>query len=312
MSRLVIMIVWLLGGFEPGAMGAAAHRLRVLTSFLPVYCFTVNVAGDLADVQNLLPPRVEPHDYQFSRKDFQKISGADVIVVNGLGLEKWLDKALEAASSSRHARVVELAGGLEEQLIHPQERAGFGPPRLRVKAALPNPHIWLDPQLAEHGVRNILEALQESDPAHADAYATNAASYLARLSGLEAEVAGTLRPIQGTPIVTYHAGFEYFARRFGLRVVGVVEPAADLQPSLKQLSHLYQTIRADHVQAIFCEPPQPTRLAWQIARDLRLPLAQLDMVETGALTATAYEDALRRDARVLLGYLGTNAARASK
>src|ERR1051325_5920363 len=76
----------------PGSAGAS--KLKVLTSFLPVYCFTANVAGDLAEVENLLPANVEPHDYQFSRKDLQKLTRADLIVLNGLGLETWLQQAV--------------------------------------------------------------------------------------------------------------------------------------------------------------------------------------------------------------------------
>src|SRR6266853_6759197 len=90
-GRLVLVVFAFCGlGLAPGVEG---HTLRVLTSFLPVYCFTANVAGDLAIVENLLPANVEPHDYQFSRKDLQKLTHADLIVVNGLGLEGWLEKA---------------------------------------------------------------------------------------------------------------------------------------------------------------------------------------------------------------------------
>src|SRR2546421_6516678 len=95
-----------LSSLIPAAPGAEAHRLKVLTTFLPVYCFTVNVAGDLADVQNLLPARVEPHDYQFSRKDLQKLTYADVLVMNGLGVEKWLEKAAQTSASAHSQRVV--------------------------------------------------------------------------------------------------------------------------------------------------------------------------------------------------------------
>src|SRR5258706_2286828 len=133
------------GIFSPGAED---HTLRVLTSFLPVYCFTANVAGDLAVVENLLPANVEPHDYQFSRKDLQKLSHADLIVVNGLGLESWLSRMFHDSAS--HPKVVELSAGLEPDLIY----AGEG----RTSSPRPNPHIWLDPRIACQAVTNILRA----------------------------------------------------------------------------------------------------------------------------------------------------------
>src|SRR5437763_13525797 len=83
------------------------QKLKVLTSFAPIYCFAANVAGDLADVENLLPPNVEPHDYQFTRKDLQKVTRADVVVLNGLGLETWLQRVF--VNSARTGTVAVLA-----------------------------------------------------------------------------------------------------------------------------------------------------------------------------------------------------------
>src|SRR6266513_2002472 len=189
----LVLIGWALCGPGISSPGAEGHKLRVLTSFLPVYCFTVNVAGDLAEVENLLPGNVEPHDYQFSRKDLQKLAQADLIVINGLGLEKWLDKAVQNSASAKATRVVEMADGLGSELIYatsesPSSRREEATPmtasqirRLTAAATVPNPHIWLDPRLARHAVRNILKALQQADPAHASGYATNATRYLARL-----------------------------------------------------------------------------------------------------------------------------------
>src|SRR5436305_6835581 len=116
MGRLVC-IGLALGSFGLSAPGAEGHKLRVLTSFLPVYCFTANVAGDLAEVENLLPANVEPHDYQFSWKDLQKLSHADLIVINGLGLEKWLEKVVQNSSVAHPKKVVEIAAGLGSEII---------------------------------------------------------------------------------------------------------------------------------------------------------------------------------------------------
>src|ERR1700722_9055773 len=92
--------LWRIIGLLGLAFGASAevahsggHKLKVLTSFLPIYCFTANVAGDLAEVENLLPPGTEPHDFQFSPHKIRKLESADMVVVNGLHLESWLDRA---------------------------------------------------------------------------------------------------------------------------------------------------------------------------------------------------------------------------
>src|SRR5258705_11839974 len=138
------------------ADAAQAHKLKVLTSFLPVYCFTVNVAGHLAQVECLLPPGATPHDFQLSRSDVRKFNQADLLIVNGLGAEPWLDKLLKHGVDKK---TVMMSGALEKT----------------------NLHIWLDPILAAYAVTNILEALQAADPPNARAYAVSAKAFIEKL-----------------------------------------------------------------------------------------------------------------------------------
>src|SRR5258708_1124839 len=105
----------LVAGFSYGARGGEARQIKVVTSFLPVWCFTVNVAGDLAEVENLLPPGTEPHDFQFSPREMRKLNAADLVIINGLQLESWLDKPIHSAE--RRKIVVEATAGLSSELI---------------------------------------------------------------------------------------------------------------------------------------------------------------------------------------------------
>ena len=138
------------------ALASAATSPRIVTSFFPLYCWAANVAGTNADVENLLPPRAEPHEYAFTPGDARKLSQADLIVVNGLNLESWLPKFLRSASEAR-GRVVTVSTGLSAELIAGEHHHGHSEDE---HAAHANPHIWLNPQLAAHGVSNILAALQ--------------------------------------------------------------------------------------------------------------------------------------------------------
>lgn len=296
------------------AAPAEGKKLNVLTSFLPVYCFTVNLAAGLADVENLLPGGVGPHDYQFSRKDAQKVARADLIVMNGLQLETWLDKLIHSASTKRPKGVVEAAAGLRSELIYelpdlPSETSAA--PDLH-RAVLssghaheknPNPHIWLDPSLALHAVTNILLALQKADRANAAGYAANASRYIAKLQKLDLELQQALAPVKDSAVVTYHDAFPYFARRYGLKVVGVIEPVPDIDPSPKYLSALRRVVQKNRVKVILTEPQSASKLARQIGRDLKVPVAPLDTLETGLLKPEAYEDGMRTNLRVLLQYL---------
>lgn len=281
-----------------------ATKLRVLTSFLPVYCFTANVAGDLAEVENLLPANVGPHDYQFAPRDMRKLSGAALFVINGHGMEDWLAKALKAAKGSKTATVVEAFADV------PKERLISSVPHIHLPGEHghhhhdgPNPHLWLDPTLAAHAVTNILAALQKADPKNAAGYAANAAHYVERLHALDRDLAAALAPAKGRRIVTYHHAFPYFTERYDLNLIGVIEEVPDVTPSPKYLAALQKVIRDKNVKIIFTEPQFSPKLAQRISKDTGVPLAELDTLETGPLTPTAYEEGLRRNLNTLLKHL---------
>ncbi len=299
-------------GVQPGGGAASGRRSQIEGS--DDLSAGILFHRQRGGVENLLSANIEPHDYQFSRKDLHRLAQADLIVINGLGLERWLEKAFQNSAPTRRNSVVEIFAGLEDELIlgsqaHLSDRSD---PSYPVAAsAPPNPHVWLDPRLARCAVTNILRALQAADPAHATGYAVNAAGYLARLANLDAALEQALATVKGARIVTYHDAFPYFARRYGLDIVGVIEPQPEVEPSLRYLAGLYRASRANQARAIFTEPPSPSRLARQIGRDLQLPLAQLDTIETGPLKPTAYEEGMRSNQLVLLQNLTPDAQRPS-
>jgi ABC-type Zn uptake system ZnuABC Zn-binding protein ZnuA len=281
--------------FFATALVAAEARLHVVTSFLPLYCWTVNVAGEFAEVDNLLPPRSEPHEYAFTPGDARKLGRADLIVINGAGLETWLPKFLRGSPSSRD-RVAIISAGLDAQLItaeHPDAR----------DPACANPHVWLDPLIAAHGVSNILAALQRTDPVHSTNYARQAQAYVARLQQLDTDIRQSLAGATHRAIVTYHDAFPYFARRYGLEIAGVVEQVPDVNPTPKYLSQLGRTMRERNIDVIFIGQNSASRLAHRIAADLRVELVELDTLESGPPDPSAYEERMRHNAVVLQKHL---------
>jgi zinc transport system substrate-binding protein len=279
-----------------------ARPLKIVTSFVPAYCFAANAAGDLATVENLLPADVDPHDYQLAPRDLVKLGEADVVVVNGLSLEGWLNKAIESAGGRHFPRVVQLAGGLSaKELIYDADapwaqHAEFHP---AMESRFANPHLWLDPQLAEHAMTNICRALQEADPANAAAYARNTGAYVLRLQKLDEDIRAAAASFTRRDIVTDHNAFPYFARRYGLNVVGVVEEVDEVPPSPKQLARLERAMQAKRITVIFSSPPTPPREASQIASDLGITVATLNTIEIGPLKGSTYEDEMRQNLRVL-------------
>ena len=281
------------------AVGAEA-KLKVLTTFLPGYSLALQVAGENATVENLLPGNVSLHDYQLSPGDIRKIAAADVIVINGLGMETFLDQALRSAATKPGRVVVALTEGLKGELIeeggqdHDHTHDGHGHDHEA------NPHAWLDPLLAAHGVTNIATALAAADAARAGEYRENAGEVVERLKRLDEEIRSKLEPVRNAAFVTYHNAFPYFTRRYGLNLAGVVEEVPEVSPSPRELSALHRTIREKQVKAIFTEPGETSRLARQIAADGRIKLGELDPLETGELKATAYEEGMRRNVESLL------------
>jgi zinc transport system substrate-binding protein len=304
----------LLGNDKADAEGDDG-RLRVLTTILPIYCFAANIAGEEARVENLLPGGVGPHEYQFSPRDLRKIQQADLIILNGLGLENWLEKALQAGKQIGSVQRVEASAGLGEELIYERSELKLDvkpDPRRRHRHdhgdhfhdhSGPNPHFWLDPRLAAHAVTNILEAFQAADPERSEIYARNAEDFLERLEVLDAELARALAPLKGAAFVTYHDAFPYFVRRYDLNLAGVIEEVPEVQPSIRYLQQLLEVIREKEVRVIFTEPQFSGRLAGRMSRDLNVPLAELDPLETGPLEAAAYEEGMRRNAATLKEYL---------
>ncbi|MBN8249089.1 MAG: zinc ABC transporter substrate-binding protein [Verrucomicrobia bacterium] len=282
--------------------GAEGRRVRILTSIAPLYSWAANVAGRTADVENLLPADVGPHDYQFLPRDMRKIASADIILLNGLGLEDWFAKAIKADDAVTPKKVVEVAAGVPADLLIrevPALHLDGDAAEAHVHHGPANPHLWLDPWFARHAVTNLLAALQQADPPNAATYAANAAGYIERLQALDREIEAGLAGIPRRDVITFHDAFPYFCRRYQLRLVGVIEEVPGASPSPRYLAALSQVIREQRVGVLFTEPQFDTKLARQLARDLQIAVAHLDTLETGRLAASAYEDGMKANLRVL-------------
>jgi zinc transport system substrate-binding protein len=281
----------------------AAQRPRVITSFLPIYSWTVNVAGEFADVENLLPASAEPHEYAFKIEDVRKLTQADLVIINGLGLESWLQK-FKRSSVVATNKIVAVTDGLQQQLLFGEHHHHHAAHEDRSHGhEQPNEHTWLDPQLAAHGVSNILAALQRIDPAHSAAYASNAQAYVVRLRQLDREIAARLSGVTNRAIITYHDAFPYLARRYGLEIAGMVEKVPGENPSARHLTEFGKTIRARRIPVIFVPPGGRTPLARRLAKDLKVKLAELATLESGPLSPSAYEEYMLGNAKVLETHL---------
>ncbi len=270
MKRLALTLVAALLAAE-----SPAAPLRILASFYPVYIATLNVAGNVPDVEvaNLTPPFTGClHDYSLSPRDLKELAQADVLVVNGLGMESFID---EAVKQTRGLAILDASEGIE-----PVDG---------------NPHAWVSISLAMKQVRNIADGLAQADPAHADLYRRNAGNYLAKLDALRAKMHAQLKDLKTRDIITFHEAFPYFAGEFDLRILAVVEREPGSEPNARELAETIDLVRQSGAAALFAEPQYSAKAVDMIAAETGAKVYTLDPAVTGENDPDAYIDIMERN-----------------
>ena len=265
----------------------------IVTSFYPMYVFTQNVVRDVTGVRvvNMASESAGClHDYQLQTRDMVTLEGADALVINGGGMEQFMDKVI---AQRPELPVINASDGIE-MLCGEDDHDGHDHDH-----GVYNAHVWLDPALAMRQVQNIADGLAAVDSENAEAYQRNAAAYKARLQALHAELSAQLAPLAGSAIVTFHEAFTYFADAYGLVVAGVIANDAGEEPSTRQIAATCDLVKQYQVKALFVEPQYPTKSAETIARETGASVFTLDPVVSGDGSPESYENAMRENARVL-------------
>jgi ABC-type Zn uptake system ZnuABC Zn-binding protein ZnuA len=240
--------------------GNGGGRLRVVATTTQVADFTRVIAGDAADVKGILGPNVDAHDFEPSPADVDAIARADVLVKNGVGLERWLDDTIRSAGF--HGTVVDTSQGVRLRSGSPEDG----------EAANPNtkdPHIWFDPRNAKIMCANIERALAAADPSQASTFEANLRAYDAKLDDLDSDIARQLKGLTNRKLVTNHDAFGYYLDRYRLQLVGSIIPSFDstAELSAKAVADIVARIRATGVKAVFSETSIPPKTAEVIAQE---------------------------------------------
>ena len=225
--------------------------LRVVATTTQVADLAANVGGDPVRVTSLLKPGIDAHDYEPSPADINAIAHADVVLQNGVGLERWLGDTIE--SSGYDGPVVDASQGV----------------RLRKVGGEPDPHIWQDPRNAMVMAANIERGLARVDPGSAGLYRDNLDAYLKDLRALDAEVERQTAGLANRKVVTNHDAIGYYLDRYHLELVGSVIPSFDTSAELsgRDIRDLVAKIKATKVEAVFSETSLPPRAAETIGRE---------------------------------------------
>ncbi len=244
----------------------------IVTSFYPIYVFTKNIVGDISGVEliNMTEPQTGClHDYQLIPADLKVLDKADAFVINGAGMEAFMDKVIK---QQPELNIIEAAKGIE---------------LLKDNNGEENAHVWVSITGAIQEVKNIAEGLAASDPNNAVAYKSNADKYVKELETQRDKMHQQLDGFKKKDVVTFHEAFPYFAKEFGLNIVSVVEREPGTEPSAGELANLIDTIKADKIKVLFAEPQYSQKAAEAISKETGAKVYLLDPVVTGEKNAPA-------------------------
>ncbi|MFB3113899.1 MAG: metal ABC transporter solute-binding protein, Zn/Mn family [Nitrosopumilaceae archaeon] len=256
--------------FVSASSGTA--ELSAIVSFYPLYEFTKQVGQDKVSVSLLIPPGIEPHDWEPTVNDLQKMHEADLIVINGIGFESWADDIDTVNSdviivdTSKGISIIDV-GMIEANSDLHDHSVG-------------DPHIWLNPVMVKTQVQNIVDALVSIDPDNEKFYIQNAKSYQDKLDALDAKIKDELSPCN-KDFIAFHNAFTYFAVEYGLNQHSIVnsnEP--NIGPTLKTLETVINLAQTFDIDVIFTEETVDTRTSQVIANEIGARVLVLSPIET--------------------------------
>lgn len=239
----------------PLAPAVAQEKFKVITTFTVIADMAKNVAGDAADVASITKAGAEIHEYQPTPGDIKRARGAQLILANGLNLELWFQRFYQHLPGVPE---VVVSDGIVPMGISDGPYSGK-----------PNPHAWMSPKNALIYVDNIRDALVKYDPANADTYRKNAATYKEKINATVAPVQQALAQIPADKrwLVTSEGAFSYLTRDFGLKELYLWPINADQQGTPQQVRKVIDKVKQEKIPAVFSESTVSDKAARQVARE---------------------------------------------
>ena len=262
-----------------------AQRLKIVTSFYPIYISTLNVVDgvDNIEVINLTNKRVGClHDYQLTTENMKTLANANVLIVNGGGMEEFLDKV---RSENPKLKIIDASKNANIEWLTDKEGI--------------NSHVWMNIRYNIEEVHQIAEKLAAIDPEHASNYNTNARLYEEKLLHLEGEMQTLVKDLQTRDIVTFHEAFPYFAKEFNLNIIASIEATPGNNPSPQEVAEIVEKMRPLKRKVIFTEPQYSPEAAEMLAYETGAQIYTLDPIVSGEPNKDAYIGAMRKNAQTL-------------
>lgn len=276
----------------------SSAKFRITASFYPLYIIAKNIADGIDGVQvnNMAGQQTGClHDYQLQNRDIKNLEKSDVFLVNGAGMENFLDKVTKQLPN---LKIIVASKGISLIPNEPGEEDDDGEAM--------NPHVWVSITDCIMEVENITQGLMKADPEHSMQYRKNGNIYKSKLSVLREEMHKEIDSLPNRDIITFHEAFPYFAREFNLNIARVVNREPDSQPNAKELAQTIKVIRESGVKAVFAEPQYPQSAANIVAKESGAKMYFLDPAVTGKDDPDAYLNAMRKNMKVLKKALSAN------
>ncbi len=298
------------------AVPALAGPVRAVASFSILGDMVRNVGGDLVTLHVIVGPNGDAHVYEPRPEDAREVAAADVVFVNGLGFEGWMERVVEAAGS--RAPVIEASAGIatiafaggehHEHETESQEAKHEEGPEEGHEAV--DPHGWQSVVNAKIYVGNIAKALCAADPENCQAYQANAGRYVDELAAVDKEIRDAVArtPSDRRRVISNHDAFGYFAREYGITFLAPEGVSTELEASAADVANLIRQIRHDKAAAIFVENISDQRLIEQIGRETGMKVGgslYSDALSAGDGPAATYIEMMRHNARTIVSAIGT-------
>ncbi len=236
------------------------NKIQVVASFYPLYFFATQIGGDRVNVINITPAGAEPHDYEPTTKDVEEIQKSDLLILNGAGLESWSGK-IEGKNE------LTVSDGIARNTVFEDNKKEV------------DPHVWLDPVLAQQIVQKIENSYEALSPENALYFKQNAQNLSDKLILLNTEFEKTLNTCSNHDVVTSHAAFGYLATQYNFNQVSISGLTPDEEPTPQKLSEVTKLVTNSHIKYIFFETLVSPRLAETIAKETGAQTLVFDPLE---------------------------------
>ncbi len=299
MKKILAMILVLSLLFTAGCGAAVTDNKTdsvIAVSFYPIYIFTANLVEGIDGLTVTCMAEQSSgclHDYTLTAKDAKLLSDADVFIINGAGLEGFLNDVTE---TTEDLPVIDSSVGIELMCSHhhedEEEHHGHNHEN--------NSHIWLSVENAKKQVLNIKNGLVEIYPQYESQINENYENYVQRLNELSEELKIAYKAAQGEKIITFHSAYEYMAKESGLEITECIESDEGGEPSAKKLAHLCDVIPQENIRALFVEPDYNGSSAQILAAETGVKIYVLNPVTRGENSLSAYEDIMKENIQTII------------